>query len=98
MRPRVLLLDEPTAGLDPEGVSSLLAHLDDLNAQGIAILLSTHHVGLARTWADEAVIMSGGRILAHENGATIFSNDALLQKARLRLSPRRRANPLDTHA
>jgi cobalt/nickel transport system ATP-binding protein len=86
MRPRVLLLDEPTAGLDPEGVSSLLAHLDDLNAQGIAILFSTHHLDLARAWADEAAIMSAGRILATGDNAALLADDALLQAARLRLN------------
>jgi cobalt/nickel transport system ATP-binding protein len=86
MRPRALLLDEPTAGLDPEGVSSLLAHLDDLNAQGIAILFSTHHLDLARAWADEAAIMSAGRILATGDSATLLADDALLQAARLRLN------------
>jgi cobalt/nickel transport system ATP-binding protein len=83
MRPRVLLLDEPTAGLDPEGISSLLAHLDDLNAQGIAILFSTHHLALARAWADEAAIMTAGRIHATGDSATLLADDALLRSARL---------------
>jgi cobalt/nickel transport system ATP-binding protein len=84
MRPRALLLDEPTAGLDPEGVSSLLAHLDALNAQGIAILFSTHQLDLARAWADEAAIMSEGRVLAAGASAPLLSDDTLLQAARLR--------------
>ncbi|OAM88903.1 ATP-binding cassette domain-containing protein [Termitidicoccus mucosus] len=98
MRPRALLLDEPTAGLDPEGVSSLLAHLDDLNAQGIAILFSTHHLDLARAWADEAAIMSEGRVLAHDGGEAVFSNEELLQTARLRCAPHRRAQRAPGHA
>ncbi|MDR2674893.1 MAG: ATP-binding cassette domain-containing protein [Opitutaceae bacterium] len=92
LRPRALLLDEPTAGLDPEGVSTLLAHLDRLNAQGMAILFSTHHLALARAWAGEVAIMSAGRILAAGAPAPLLSDAPLLQAARLHLTlpPRRR--------
>ncbi len=93
LRPRVLLLDEPAAGLDPEGVSALLGHLDRLGAQGIAILFSTHHLDLARAWADEAAVMSDGRVVAAGPCADLLADDALLRAARLRLTfpPRRRA-------
>lgn len=89
MRPRALLLDEPTAGLDPEGVNALLDKLDELSARGMAILFSTHHVGLARMWADDVVIMSGGRVAASGPAAGILGNEALMRESKLMLSPRR---------
>lgn len=75
MRPRVLLLDEPTAGLDPVSCDELLTVLDSLRSSGTAILLATHDVDLAWSWADEAVVLAGGsltrgpahRLLVHED-------------------------------
>lgn len=62
MRPRVLLLDEPTAGLDPVGVHEVLAILERLNADGTALVLATHDVDLAGAWADEVAVVTGGRV------------------------------------
>lgn len=62
MRPRVLILDEPTAGLDPAGVEELLATLEDLYAAGTTLVISTHDVDLAYRWADEVAVVIGGRI------------------------------------
>ncbi|MBB1026560.1 ABC transporter ATP-binding protein, partial [Dietzia sp. DQ11-38-2] len=63
MRPRVLLLDEPTAGLDPLSCEDLLAALESLRAAGAAILMATHDVDLAWAWADDAVVLSGGALV-----------------------------------
>lgn len=93
MRPRVLVLDEPTAGLDPEGVETLLAHLDALHRQGLTIVFSTHDIALARYWAGEAAVMQGGRIIACGDARSILDNEALLRNAGVHPSsrePRRR--------
>ncbi|MEU6487863.1 ATP-binding cassette domain-containing protein [Streptomyces sp. NPDC046887] len=58
MRPRVLILDEPTAGLDPHGQERLLATLDRLRASGTTVLMATHDVDLALRWADEAAVLT----------------------------------------
>jgi len=60
MRPDLLVLDEPTAGLDPAAVEATLATLDELHAAGTTIVLSTHDVDLAHRWADEVAILAGG--------------------------------------
>lgn len=60
MRPRLLVLDEPTAGLDPAGVEELLATLAELHAAGTTLVLSTHDVDLAQRWADEVAVVTGG--------------------------------------
>ncbi|WP_435871452.1 energy-coupling factor ABC transporter ATP-binding protein [Micromonospora echinaurantiaca] len=62
MRPRLLILDEPTAGLDPVGVEALLRTLDDLHSAGTAVVLSTHDVDLACRWADTMAVVTGGGV------------------------------------
>jgi cobalt/nickel transport system ATP-binding protein len=84
LRPLVLVLDEPTAGLDPEGEDTLLAHLDGLHAQGMTVVFSTHDIQLAQSWADEVAIMQAGRIIASGDAAAILEDEDLLRSARLR--------------
>ena len=62
MRPDVLLLDEPTAGLDPAGVTAMLRTLKTMEEAGTSVVLSTHDVALAWEWADEAAIVGGGGV------------------------------------
>ena len=84
MRPRFLLLDEPSAGLDPEGVADLLTALTRLESYGTTIALATHDVELAMAWADEAIVMFDGQ--ATQGPASQLLSDAdLLTKARLRM-------------
>jgi cobalt/nickel transport system ATP-binding protein len=83
-RPAVVLLDEPTAGLDPFGVAELLTVLDDLRAQGTAIVLSTHDTTLASEWADRVCVLHEGRPIAHGAPAQVLANHAALATARLR--------------
>ncbi len=63
-RPELLLLDEPTVGLDPQVRSELWALVDDLRTQGVTILMSTHYIEEAERLADEVAIMHEGRIVA----------------------------------
>jgi ABC-2 type transport system ATP-binding protein len=63
-RPAVLFLDEPTAGLDPQGRLALWELLRDLNAQGQTIMLTTHYMEEADKLCDRVAIMDHGKILA----------------------------------
>jgi ABC-2 type transport system ATP-binding protein len=63
-RPAVLFLDEPTAGLDPQGRLALWDILGELNGEGQTILLTTHYMEEADTLCDRVAIMDHGRILA----------------------------------
>jgi lipooligosaccharide transport system ATP-binding protein len=60
-RPRLLLLDEPTVGLDPQVRQELWALIDALRSEGVSILMSTHYIEEAQRLADTVVIMSHGR-------------------------------------
>lgn len=84
MRPHLLLLDEPTAGLDPHGVCQLLATLDSLAAAGTALVLSTHDVDLAYGWAETVALMDRGRIIAEGPAQAVLADDGALARARLR--------------
>ena len=63
-RPAVLFLDEPTAGLDPQSRLALWEILQELNAEGQTILLTTHYMEEADQLCDRVAIMDHGRILA----------------------------------
>jgi lipooligosaccharide transport system ATP-binding protein len=63
-RPRLLLLDEPTVGLDPQVRQELWALIDALRAEGTTILMSTHYIEEAERLADTVLIMSHGRSVA----------------------------------
>ena len=84
LRPEVLLLDEPTAGLDSEGVDTLLAHLEALHAKGMTLVFSTHDLALARHFATMAAVMAEGRVIASGPVAAVLDDEVLLARARLR--------------
>jgi ABC transporter DrrB family efflux protein len=63
-RPKVLFLDEPTAGLDPEGRIAIRAVIAAQRERGVCVLLTTHELPEAERLADEVVIMSRGREVA----------------------------------
>ncbi|GAB4082408.1 ATP-binding cassette domain-containing protein [Modestobacter muralis] len=82
MRPCVLLLDEPTAGLDPTAVGEALAALHRLQQADSTVVMSTHDVDLALRWADEvAVVVDGGVVQGAPD--VVLGDDALLARARL---------------
>jgi cobalt/nickel transport system ATP-binding protein len=82
MAPRLLVLDEPTAGLDPAGVEALLAILAALEAEGTTPVLSTHDVDLAHRWADDVAVVVDGRVRSGPADAVLGDPD-LLRAARL---------------
>jgi lipooligosaccharide transport system ATP-binding protein len=63
-RPRLVLLDEPTVGLDPQIRQELWSLIDGLRAEGVTVLMSTHYIEEAERLADTVAVMSAGRIIA----------------------------------
>ena len=63
-RPRLVLLDEPTVGLDPQVRQELWALIDRLRSEGTSILMSTHYIEEAERLADSVTIMSHGSVVA----------------------------------
>ncbi|MFF0274116.1 energy-coupling factor ABC transporter ATP-binding protein [Streptomyces sp. NPDC004330] len=83
MRPRVLIMDEPTAGLDPHGQERLLDALGRLREGGTTVLMATHDVDLALRWADEAAVLAPSGLRTGPV-AELLADDVLLAEARLR--------------
>jgi lipooligosaccharide transport system ATP-binding protein len=63
-QPRLVLLDEPTVGLDPQVRQQLWALIDLMRSEGVSILMSTHYIEEAERLCDEVTIMSHGRAVA----------------------------------
>ncbi|MEV5432693.1 ATP-binding cassette domain-containing protein [Streptomyces sp. NPDC052701] len=84
MRPRVLILDEPTAGLDPDGQERLLVTLDGLRAAGTTVVMATHDVDLALRWADDAALLTPQGVRAGP-ASVMLARPELLEQAGLRL-------------
>ena len=85
MRPRLLILDEPAAGLDPQGVENLLTTLDELHAAGTTLVMATHEMDLACAWADEIAVLQGGQVIRQGTTVEVLSDERLLTKAGLRM-------------
>ena len=62
--PRLLILDEPTVGVDPQSRSHLLACVRDLNAEGVAVIYASHYMEEVQTLCERVAIMDHGKILA----------------------------------
>ena len=83
--PRILIVDEPTAGLDPRGVDQFLAILDSLSAAGTTIVISTHDVDLAYCWADSVAILTDGQVSAQGPPAAVMQDETEMLAAHLRV-------------
>ncbi|WP_444455596.1 energy-coupling factor ABC transporter ATP-binding protein [Rhodobacter capsulatus] len=84
MRPEVLLLDEPTAGLDEAGSEQLLTLLRGLLDRGMTLVFSTHDVNLAAALADRVALFRAGQVVAEGRAVEILSDRATLAKVGLR--------------
>ena len=86
MKPAILILDEPTAGLDPAGERSMLRLLSTLNReQGITIVLATHSVDTLPLFADRIYLLNRGRVLKEGPSEEVFRDHELIESASLRL-------------
>ena len=75
-QPRLILMDEPTVGLDPQVRQELWSLIDNLRAEGISILMSTHYIEEAERLADTVTIMSHGRVVASGPPAELVAEHA----------------------
>lgn len=81
--PRVLLLDEPTAGLDPSSEERFLRTLEEFRGNGGTVVLSTHDLRLARRVSDAAVVLRSGALAACGNAEDVLSDVAMLGRCGL---------------
>ena len=85
MKPEIMVLDEPTAGLDPQGVTNLVKLLKELNDEGITIIISTHEVDLVPDYANRVFVLVGGELIAEGTPKDIFSQPNILESANLKI-------------
>ncbi|MFP4176539.1 MAG: energy-coupling factor ABC transporter ATP-binding protein [Planctomycetota bacterium] len=86
MRPSILILDEPTAGLDPAGEDEMLHLLHSLNAErGITVVLATHSVDLLPLFTDRIYVLNNGRVMREGPSEEIFTDHRMVEEASLRL-------------
>lgn len=85
MKPEIMILDEPMAGLDPVGAAKIINLLKELNEEGITILISTHDVNIIQDYVDKIFIINDGEIIGDGCPEDIFSKKDLLKKAHLKL-------------
>lgn len=83
MQPKLLILDEPTAGLDPYYARKIMQLLAEIHNEETTVMLSTHDVNFAYEWADEILVMQKGRIRAFEKPEELFKKKPLLAECYL---------------
>lgn len=84
MKPELMILDEPTAGLDPDGVEKVLNIMNQLNEKGMTLIISSHDIDMISKYADKIFVLYNGEIIESGNKNKIFSDMELLKKAHLR--------------
>jgi lipooligosaccharide transport system ATP-binding protein len=90
-RPRLVLLDEPTVGLDPQIRTELWSLIDGLRSEGATILMSTHYIEEAQRLADEVAVMAKGKIIARGRPAELIAEHAGRETAEVYAPPARLA-------
>jgi len=74
--PRLVLLDEPTVGLDPQIRTQIWSLVDDLRSRGATILMSTHYIEEADRLADDVAVMAAGKVVARGRPADLIAEYA----------------------
>ena len=75
LNPEILVLDEPTAGLDPEGSKIILNLIKKLNDEGKTIIIVTHDMNIVLNYSDHVVVMNNGKIAFEGTPNKLFSGD-----------------------
>jgi len=75
LKPKVLVLDEPTSNLDPASAYDFLSLLADLNRGGLTVILVEHRLDLVARHADQAVLMDGGRVVLKGPSDEVLASD-----------------------
>lgn len=84
LRPKVILLDEPTAGQDYRHYTEIMEFLLDLNRRGITVLIVTHDMHLMLEYARRAIVFSDGQLIADAPCAEILTDGEIIRRASLK--------------
>ena len=78
VRPKLVMLDEPMAGVNPALTQSLLDHIKNLKAEGMTVLFVEHDMNMVRHIADWVVVMAEGKIVAEGSPSEVMKNPAVI--------------------
>lgn len=84
LNPKVIILDEPTAGQDYHHYSEIMEFLKELNEQGVTIIMITHDMHLMLEYTPRAIAIAGGRKIEDALSSVILTNDAVINEANLK--------------
>jgi energy-coupling factor transport system ATP-binding protein len=84
MRPRVIVVDEPTTGLDWGGSTRIMDLLADLNTGGLTVIIITHDMPIATAYTGRSIVFAGGRIVRDGPTSEVMRDLAALEQADLR--------------
>ena len=84
LNPKVIILDEPTAGQDYKHYNEIMEFLLKLNKKGVTIILITHDMHLMLEYTDKAIVISNGRKIADKKSAEILTDKEVIEKANLK--------------
>ncbi len=84
IEPQVLVIDEPTTGLDARGAEGMMTLIDHLNKLGHTVIIITHDMKLVAEYATRVIAMSRGKVIADCTPAELFSNGAVMKNARVK--------------
>ncbi|NYB52118.1 MAG: ATP-binding cassette domain-containing protein [Methanobacteriaceae archaeon] len=85
MQPDIMVLDEPTTGLDPRGVEQVMEILYDLNQKGMSIIISSHDVEMVIEFANKIFVLHEGEIIQQGTPADIFNDPETIKRAHLKI-------------
>ena len=83
LKPKLLLLDEPTAYLDPRHTRQLISLLQQIHAIGTTILLASHDLDFIYRWADWIFVMDRGQVILEGTPETVFAGREVLEQLQL---------------
>ncbi|MGB9837868.1 ATP-binding cassette domain-containing protein [Methanothermobacter sp.] len=85
MKPEIMVLDEPTTGLDPETADGIIDILLELSSEGITVIISSHDVEILSQFAERIFVLNSGELIAEGAPEEIFGKPEIIRKASLRL-------------
>ncbi|MBQ8217842.1 MAG: ABC transporter ATP-binding protein [Oscillospiraceae bacterium] len=84
LRPKMIILDEPTAGLDYRNYTEIMEFLSLLNKQGVTVVMITHDMHLMLEYAHRALVINDGRLIADSSCSRVLTDAQLIEKASLK--------------
>ena len=84
MGPEIIILDEPTAGQDLRHYTEIMDFLQDLNRQGITVIIVTHDMHLMLEYTNRAIVFSDGRMIDDKAGSAVLCDPELVERAALK--------------